>query len=158
MVEIARRYSFAFLAHWVTDVIGHRGTVADGARNLEIFDGVMRGVLDVWDDDEGLIVITSDHGNMEDLSHTKHTENDVPTVVIGTGKEEFAAGVKTLADITPQMAAYLFAQPHGCSAALLRNRGEAGVRSVIELSPRTGEAKHFSSILRSELYWYEGCG
>ena len=110
MVEIARRYDFAFFAHWVTDVIGHRGSVADGARNLEIFDGVMSGVLDVWDDSEGLIIITSDHGNMEDMSHTKHTENDVPTVVIGAGKEEFAMGVKTLADISPQMATYLFTQ------------------------------------------------
>jgi len=108
MVEISRRYEFAFFAHWVTDVIGHRGTVEDGARNLEIFDGVMQAALETWDDSEGLIIITSDHGNMEDMSHTKHTENDVPTVIIGNGKEEFAMGIKTLADIVPHMATYLF--------------------------------------------------
>lgn len=108
MVELSRRYDFAFFPHWMTDVIGHRGGINDGVRALEVFDGVMSGVLDSWNDEEGLIVITSDHGNMEDLSHTKHTENDVPTVVIGHDRRAFADGLHTLADITPHMAAYLF--------------------------------------------------
>ena len=110
MVEIARRYHFAFFSHWMTDTIGHRGTVEDGARVLELFDGVMEGALAEWDDSEGLMIITSDHGNMEDVSHTKHTENDVPTVIIGNGKETFADDLNTLADLVPHMAAFLFHQ------------------------------------------------
>lgn len=108
MVELARRYAFSFFPHWLTDMIGHRGDVAEGARMLELFDGVMAGALDAWHDDDGLMIITSDHGNFEDLSHGKHTENDVPTVVIGAARERFA-GVRTLADLVPQMSAYLFA-------------------------------------------------
>ena len=108
MVELSRRYDFAFFSHWMTDTIGHRGTVADGLRLLETFDGVMAGALEVWDDAEGLIVITSDHGNMEDLNHGKHTENDVPTLIIGAGKERFAEGLHTLADLVPRMADFLF--------------------------------------------------
>jgi 2,3-bisphosphoglycerate-independent phosphoglycerate mutase len=111
MVTIATRYSFAFFSHWMTDTIGHRGTVEDGARMLETFDGVMKGALEAWDDAGGLIVITSDHGNLEDMTHRKHTENDVPTVIIGKGKEEFAQGLRTLADLMPRMAAYLFGEP-----------------------------------------------
>lgn len=110
MVEISRRYQFAFFSHWMTDTIGHRGTVEDGARVLEMFDHVMAGALSTWDDAEGLMIITSDHGNMEDMNHGKHTENDVPTVVIGEGKEAFAEGLTTLADLVPHMAAYLFAE------------------------------------------------
>jgi hypothetical protein len=108
MVELSRRYHFSFFSHWMTDVIGHRGTVEDGVRVLELFDGVMSGVLDTWNDDEGLIIVTSDHGNLENVSHTKHTENDVPTLIIGSGKHTFADGLITLADIVPRMAAYLF--------------------------------------------------
>lgn len=108
MVEISRRYHFAFFSHWMSDTIGHRGTVADGAAMLELFDGVMAGALAEWDDTEGLMIITSDHGNMEDVSHTKHTENDVPTVIIGEGKEAFAEGLNTLADLVPRMATFLF--------------------------------------------------
>ncbi len=110
MVELSRRYDFAFFSHWMTDTVGHRGTVPDGVRLLELFDAVMAGALETWDDAEGLIVITSDHGNMEDLSQTHHTENDVATVIIGEAKARFADGLHTLADLVPRMADFLFAQ------------------------------------------------
>ncbi|HVU10085.1 MAG TPA: hypothetical protein VHD90_02355 [Phototrophicaceae bacterium] len=109
MVEISRRYQFSFFAHWVTDTVGHRGKVEDGVKLLELFDHVMAGALAEWNDAEGLMIITSDHGNMEDLSHGKHTENDVPTVIIGDGKERFAESLHSLADLVPQMAQFLFA-------------------------------------------------
>ncbi|MEP7292722.1 MAG: hypothetical protein ABI835_13150 [Chloroflexota bacterium] len=108
MVELSRRYDFSFFSHWITDMVGHRGGIADGVRMLELFDAVMAGVLADWDDAEGLIVITSDHGNMEDLSHGKHTENAVPTLIIGQGRERFAEGLHSLADLVPRMADYLF--------------------------------------------------
>jgi bisphosphoglycerate-independent phosphoglycerate mutase (AlkP superfamily) len=71
----------------------------------------MAGVLDTWHDDEGLIVTTSDHGNLEDMSHGKHTENDVPTVVIGTGHAQRTASLYTLADIAPMVTHFLFGEP-----------------------------------------------
>ncbi len=108
MVELAQRYHFSFFPHWYTDVIGHRNGIDDGVALLELFDGVLRGALDAWDDAEGLIIISSDHGNMEDLSHGKHTENDVPTLIIGDGAAEFATGIHALHDFVPQMARYLF--------------------------------------------------
>ncbi len=108
IVEVSRQYAFAFHSNWFTDIIGHRGTLEQGIKILETFDAVMAGVLDEWNDEEGLILITSDHGNMEDLTHGKHTENDVPTIVIGRGKEHFAEGFMTLADFVPRILQYLF--------------------------------------------------
>jgi 2,3-bisphosphoglycerate-independent phosphoglycerate mutase len=107
MVELSRRYDFAFFSHWFTDVIGHRGPFEQGVRILELFDMVMAGALDTWDDDEGLMIITSDHGNMEDLSHGKHTDNLVPTLVIGAHKAEFAEGLHDLSDLAPRIAQLL---------------------------------------------------
>lgn len=111
MVNLARRYRFSFFSHWLTDQIGHRGTLAEGVGLLELFDGVMAGALDAWGDDDGLMIITSDHGNMEDLRHGKHTENDVPVVAIGRGAGEFVREVKTLADIASQVEAFLYDVP-----------------------------------------------
>jgi hypothetical protein len=108
MVALARRNRFSFFSHWLTDQVGHRGTVPDGVALLELFDGVMAGALNDWDDTDGLIVITSDHGNLEDLSHGKHTENDVPLVVIGDGAGPFASRILTLADIAPAVDAVLW--------------------------------------------------
>jgi 2,3-bisphosphoglycerate-independent phosphoglycerate mutase len=103
MVEISRRYDFAFCSHWMTDTIGHRGTLDEAVAMLERFDGVMAGALAAWDDAEGLIIITSDHGNMEAIGERHHTENPVPTVVIGAGREEFARDFSSLMDIVPRM-------------------------------------------------------
>lgn len=108
MVALAGRYTFSFFSHWLTDEAGHRGGVPEGVELLELFDGVMAGALETWDDAHGLIVITSDHGNMEDLRHGKHTLNDVPLSVVGSGAQQFAEGVSTLADITPQILRYLY--------------------------------------------------
>ncbi|MDL1902614.1 hypothetical protein FBR02_17825 [Anaerolineae bacterium CFX9] len=110
MVEISRRYHFAFFSHWLTDTIGHRGTVEEAARVLELFDGVMAGALDAWQDDEGLLIVTSDHGNMEDMSHGKHTESDVPTLIIGDERQAFAEGLETLADLAPRITRYLLSE------------------------------------------------
>ncbi len=44
LVELGRCYDFAFFSHWLTDIIGHRGTLAEGIGILELFDGVMAGV------------------------------------------------------------------------------------------------------------------
>lgn len=107
MVELSRRYDFALFSHWYTDVIGHRGPLSDGLRLIEMFDGVMRGALDSWDDDEGLLIITSDHGNFEALDHGKHTENPVPTVVIGAQRQLFAEGYSDLTQITPRVLSLL---------------------------------------------------
>jgi 2,3-bisphosphoglycerate-independent phosphoglycerate mutase len=111
LVEIARGYQFSFCSHWMTDIVGHRGTLADGVALLEKFDGVMAGVLDAWDESEGVVIVTSDHGNMEDMSHRKHTCNDVPTVIIGAARDAFCADFSTLADLVPVMRRLLFRSP-----------------------------------------------
>jgi bisphosphoglycerate-independent phosphoglycerate mutase (AlkP superfamily) len=47
------------------------------------------------------VILTSDHGNIEDLSTRNHTLNNVPTIVWGRDSNRIAAGIRTLADITP---------------------------------------------------------
>jgi bisphosphoglycerate-independent phosphoglycerate mutase (AlkP superfamily) len=47
------------------------------------------------------VILTSDHGNIEDLSSRNHTLNPVPTIVWGDHKQDIANRIKSLADITP---------------------------------------------------------
>jgi len=150
LARLAMQRDFTFFSHWVTDVIGHRGPFERGVAVLELFDGVMAGLLDAWDDDAGLIVITSDHGNMEDLSTRKHTENDVPTVVIGAARHLFADGLHDLSGITPGILRVI--SPDGCAAhapleAVIRAWAEslldpsriAHVRGVVETAAALAE-------------------
>jgi len=101
LAALAMQREFTFFEHWVTDMIGHRGPLERGVKLLELFDAVMAGLLGAWDDAQGLIVITSDHGNLEDLGHRHHTENNVPTVVIGAARHLFAEGLHDLTGIAP---------------------------------------------------------
>lgn len=108
LVQISREYDFTFHSHWMTDYVGHRGPFERGVELLEIIDGVLEGILSVWDDEEGLVLFTSDHGNMEVIGDRKHTENDVPSLIIGKGKEAFADGFRQLTDFVPRMSRFLF--------------------------------------------------
>ena len=101
LAQIAQQRDFTLFSHWITDEIGHRGPLERGVALLELFDRVMAGLLDTWDDRQGLVIITSDHGNMEDLSTRHHTTNDVPTVAIGAERHRFADGLHDLTGIAP---------------------------------------------------------
>ena len=123
LVRLAQRHAFSLFAHWPSDVIGHRGTLDEAIALLERFDDVMAGVLEAWDDGEGMIIICSDHGNMERIGDRRHTLNDVPVVVIGKGREFFDEGFCSLADIAPRIDAALFAPDTKQARASARESG-----------------------------------
>jgi bisphosphoglycerate-independent phosphoglycerate mutase (AlkP superfamily) len=62
---------------------------------------MIRAVLNGIDLRQTSVILTSDHGNIEDLSTRNHTLNKVPTIVWGADKEQIAKRIKSLADITP---------------------------------------------------------
>lgn len=98
---LAKEYDFALFEYWASDYAGHKQEMDDAIRLMETFDGVLGGLTEMWND--GLILVTSDHGNMEDLSTRKHTDADVPALVIGdkTARQEFTRGLKDLTHIAP---------------------------------------------------------
>ncbi len=61
----------------------------------------IRELLARLDLERTTVILTSDHGNIEDLSSRNHTLHEVPTIVWGAQREQIAARIKTLADITP---------------------------------------------------------
>lgn len=99
IAAIAQTYHFSFFEHWPSDRSGHRGTLAQAVAHLELIDGALGGLLDAWDDEHGLLIITSDHGNIEDKSQRRHTRNPVATILVGPGHAEFALQIHNLADI-----------------------------------------------------------
>lgn len=100
LAALTRQLTLAFFSTWVTDVLGHRGPFEQAVALLERFDRVMAGLLADWPPD-ALLIVTSDHGNMEDLSTRRHTENNVPTLLVGPDHAALAASVRDLTDLTP---------------------------------------------------------
>jgi hypothetical protein len=83
LAELARRVDMAWFDFWPSDVAGHRGDMAPAVALLERLDEVLGGLLEAWRGGPDLALITSDHGNLEDLSERGHTRNPVPGILIG---------------------------------------------------------------------------
>jgi len=101
--RIALNYDFTLFEFWLTDVAGHRQDMATAVEILERFDGLLGGLLEDFDGASSLLIITSDHGNIEDLTTKTHTRNPVPCIALGEKRREFLAGVKNLTHITPSI-------------------------------------------------------
>ena len=99
---LAKEYDFSLFEYWASDYAGHKQQMEQAIDLMEIFDSALGGLVAAWDE-EGLILVTSDHGNMEDMSTRRHTDADVPALVIGekAAREEFTREIKDLTDITP---------------------------------------------------------
>ena len=98
---LAANYAFSFFEHWPTDQLGHRGPLTDAVTHLAAVVAFLGAVFDEWDDAQGLLIITSDHGNLEEKGHRQHTRNPVPTILVGRDHAAHAATIRSLADIAP---------------------------------------------------------
>jgi hypothetical protein len=99
--DLSQNYRFTLYEHFLTDKIGHDRDFQRASYHLPLLAEFIRESLKLIDLENTTFILTSDHGNIEDLSVRNHTLNDVPTIVWGRKKEEVAARIKDLTDITP---------------------------------------------------------
>ncbi len=109
LAELAKGYDFSFFEYWASDYAGHKQDMDSAVKQLETFDGVLKGLLETWRDEDGLILLTSDHGNMEDLSTRKHTDAKVPLLLFGdkNTRREFQKDIHDLTGIAPAISKLL---------------------------------------------------
>lgn len=102
LARLADQYDFSLFEYWATDYAGHKQDMGWALQQLEAFDAVLGGLVGMWNDDR-LVLISSDHGNMEDLSTRRHTVAKVPALLIGspTRRLAFAEGLRDLTGIAP---------------------------------------------------------
>ena len=107
--ELASRNALTLLDVWLTDAYGHAQDHAAATALLERVDAALAYLVS----DPGgavargaTVVVTSDHGNVEDLSVPTHTRNPVPLYAVGEGAEAFAAATSLL-DVAPAIRALL---------------------------------------------------
>ena len=103
LAGLAQAYDFSMFEYWASDYAGHKQNMQWAIEQMEVFDGVLEGLVNAWDLDQDLILVTSDHGNMEDLSTRRHTDAKVPGLIIGTKHKTFAEGLRDLTGIAPRI-------------------------------------------------------
>ena len=88
-----------------TDMVGHTGDKVAAAKALEAMDGCLGRIVEAVGTAGATLILTSDHGNIEDMGnektgpHTAHTLNPVPFVVMGAGPVTLMDG--GLGDVAP---------------------------------------------------------
>ncbi len=100
LIAIAEENDLTLFEHFLTDRAGHSGDLAVARRCLDTLERFV-SVLERFADTSGrLVLLTSDHGNIEDLSVRTHTRNPVPLIAIGEQADSFrTAG--SLCDVVP---------------------------------------------------------
>ncbi len=101
LANIAAENKFTLYEYFITDKIGHAQDREAATRVLPMLARFIRTLLGKLDLEHTTVMLTSDHGNIEDLSVRNHTLNLVPTIVWGRSRDRIAARIHSLTDITP---------------------------------------------------------
>ena len=103
-----KKYDVIILNYANPDMVGHTGNMEAAVKAVEAVDKAVGEVIEVVLKNEGVAIITADHGNIEQMidyktgePHTAHTTNIVPLILVGMGDVELKSG--KLADIAPTM-------------------------------------------------------
>lgn len=97
LLNAAEDYDLVLFEYYLTDKAGHSRSQDDAHRVISVLDRFLQHLIN-HKKEEDILLITSDHGNLEDLSTKSHTRNKVPLFVMGEGAEHFA-GIESLIDV-----------------------------------------------------------
>jgi hypothetical protein len=96
----------ALFEMFLTDAAGHSQDTEWARDEAVRTDRFLRVLFEAIDPREQLVVVTSDHGNLEDLSVRTHTRAPVPLMAYGARAADFTADAKTLLDVAPRLLAF----------------------------------------------------
>lgn len=105
--RLAAVRSFTFFDFWLSDRIGHRGSFEEAVALVETLDRFIAGVVGELAGTVTLLV-TSDHGNLEDKTVRGHTRAPVPLLALGPQRSAFA-DCSSLMDVAPALRRVLLA-------------------------------------------------
>ncbi len=104
----SKKYDNIILNYANPDMVGHTGNLEAAIKAIETIDECLGRVLDVINEVNGVLLITADHGNSEQMidyktgePHTAHTTNPVPLILVGMENVQLKEG--KLADLAPTM-------------------------------------------------------
>jgi 2,3-bisphosphoglycerate-independent phosphoglycerate mutase len=102
------KYDSIILNYANSDMVGHTGSLEAAIKAVETLDECVQKVVDAVKKKNGVLLITADHGNSEQMvdyetgePFTSHTTNPVPLILVGMDNVELKEG--KLADLAPTM-------------------------------------------------------
>lgn len=109
---LVAQHRFTLYEYFITDKIGHLQDLRAARTVLRDLALLIRELLTRIDLNRTSVILTSDHGNIEDLSSRNHTLNAVPTLIWGAMRDQIAVRIRSLVDITPAIVDNLTKRAH----------------------------------------------
>ncbi len=103
LARTSQKYNFILYEYFLTDRAGHSQDFKRASSEVKKLERFLLTLLRETNLKESLIILTSDHGNLEDLSVKTHTRNRVMTLVWGRGSEQVKDRIQSLEDVTPAL-------------------------------------------------------
>lgn len=101
-------FEFILVNFACPDMVGHTGNLQAGIKAVEAADICMKQIVDEVLLKNGLVIITADHGNVEEMINirtkeidTEHSLNKVPFIVVSNSSDKMVVNDGILADIAP---------------------------------------------------------
>src|SRR5437879_3498006 len=101
LASITKIHRFTLYEYFITDKVGHAQNFERARAVVKNLALMIRHLLERLDLEHTTLIVTSDLGNLEDLSTRSHTLNPVPTIVWGAHRQQLANRISSLIDITP---------------------------------------------------------
>jgi 2,3-bisphosphoglycerate-independent phosphoglycerate mutase len=104
-----RSHDFVVVNYANPDMVGHTGVWEAAVRAAEVIDGCLGRVAEATLATGGALVITADHGNIEEMRdahghpQTKHTTSPVPLALVGEPWRGWRLRDGRLADVAPTL-------------------------------------------------------
>jgi 2,3-bisphosphoglycerate-independent phosphoglycerate mutase len=109
----ADRYDFILVNYANPDMVAHTGVWDAAVRAAEVVDRCLARLLDAALGAGGALIVTADHGNIEEMRdtagapQTKHTTAPVPLVLVAASWQGATLRDGILADVAPTICALL---------------------------------------------------
>ena len=104
---IARLNDFTLYEFFQTDVAGHSMDYGRACAVLRTYDRFLAALVRFTRAAGITVLLTADHGNIEEMNERGHTRNPVPFIAFGPREEEIRAHVKSLVDVTPAILRFI---------------------------------------------------
>jgi len=101
LVQTSKHYDLILYEYFITDQAGHSQDLERSREEIKKLEALIIAILNECNLQKNLVILTSDHGNIEDLSVKTHTRNKVMTLIWGNGAEKMKDCIQTIQDITP---------------------------------------------------------
>ena len=107
LARVADAHDFTLFEYFLTDKAGHERSREMARRVLRDVDALLRGVYDGIDRGRTLVIVTSDHGNFEEIGIKTHTRHPVPAILFGRRRGFPTDGLRSLSHLVPAIRSFL---------------------------------------------------